>query len=61
MEKASARVANRIMNDVVCGTIERDRGERHDHDQDFDAVTRHAHSRPNSPVGFTARIKAIGA
>ena len=45
---------------------DRDRGQHRRHDKDLDPLDlhsfgRHAHSRPNSPVGFTARIRAIGA
>ena len=61
MEKASARVANRITNDVVCGTSSATAASATTTIRIFDAITRHAHSRPNNPVGFTARIKAIGA
>src|SRR5262249_22615876 len=41
---------------------DRQRRDRGDHDCDLETARRHdAHSRPNRPVGLTARITAIGA
>ena len=64
MENASARVASRMTNELVFGTTIATAASAATTIRIFQCVTASsaaAHSRPNNPVGLTARISAIGA
>ena len=60
---ASARVASRITNELVFGTMTATSASATMTINTFAGwlLSIGAHSRPNRPVGLTARISAIGA
>ena len=63
MENAKARVTSRMMNELVFGTMIATAASATSTIRIFRVwlASAAAHSRPNNPVGLTARISAIGA